>query len=563
MPDVYLFDDDYYFTQKLNAMKATDSTYTAEKLTATLANAGFSGKWGLFAHFALYGQYEDLSPTGYFDVEDYYTAKAAQMFATDTVTAEQYMFTKTTIADAGMSAWGHYTEYGHKEGVNPSNTFDCARYKAAKLADMQKTDPAATMYTLDTALELAGLSPVAHYILYGKREGFIQEASLACANPVNPPDISNYEPPNPGQTPGGTGETLYLTAQADTLHGTGRDDVFQAGYGTLQFRDVIDGGAGWDILNVVGAANIASISRMGLHNVEVVQLQGGSARTALDISGNTAVREIVSLDQDATPITVNLNQTVTFSGSRYSDAKVTYQAPDANDAATVNLNGMRSSEGLLVNGVEHLTLHLAGANFLSDDISGRTLRSVTITGEYGATLSADEIQAPYINASGLTGSIKLSLSDDYATTVIGSSGNDTMISEGRADLLTGGSGNDNFVLDEELDGRMTVHSLQTKVATITDFSHGDMITVRPSAPGARGFASSGAIAASSEADLVAKINAHLMGRETTVQVIHFNNKTYLAANGDASRIDDDQVVCLVGTYDPGALTMEQGVISML
>lgn len=487
------FDDDYYFAQKLAELQAVDSGQTRQKLASTFAQCGFSGERGLFRHFLEYGQFEEVSPNKFFNADQYYTAKAAQYFNTDNVTAEQFQEIQNIIQSAGMNAWSHYNAYGAREGLNPSNAFDAGKYKAAKLQQMRKGNPNASMADLENALSGSGLSPLTHYLLYGEDEDFINdESSLVCSNQVSPPAHANNN--------GGT--------------------------------------------NNGGANN-------GGNNAE---------------NNGGGMPELWSMDGESAPLSASLGQVVGFSGRHSAVAQAKFAAPGSNDAATVKLNGATSLRGLFVENIEELTLRLTGTNTLLEDdtpagVYGNTLQTVFITGDSGASLRVEEIRAGTIDASGLSGSLYIELSDDYASRVVGSSGNDTFLLTDSADVVTGGPGNDVFICTEEIDDHFSSATLLHSVATITDFSQGDSINFAPSAPGISGFAAVSTVRATSESDLTAKIGAHLSGGERAVQLVQYNDKTYVAVNSDPRDTDDDVVVCLAGTFDASSLSVNSSIIT--
>ncbi len=562
------FDDDFYFAAKLTALKAEDTSYTAAKLKAVFNQSGYAGEQGLFAHFYQYGQYEGLSPNKYFDAEEYYTAKAAQYFNTTTVTAEQYVFIKDAIAAAGLSAWGHYAAYGLEEGVNPSNKFDNAAYMAAKLTSMQKADPSMTMEALEQIFAECHLSPLQHYLMYGEDEGFLPNALPSGAtNPVTPPDMSGYspKPPDTPDTPPQGGQ-FFLTPSQDTLYGGAGNDVFYTGpAATLQAYDMLDGGAGKDALMIEGSNN-AVVTGATIRNIEQLSLANGSPYSSLDVSGNSGIQELFSLDRDATSFTLRTDQTVVFAGN-HSASKVNFVAPGAHDVATIGVSDAFSSKGIQVNGIEYLNLYVTGSNSLLEDdkpgaVYGNSLRNLNIAGEKAASLRIEEPAAGRIDASNFAGTMRIELSDNFASTFIGGSGNDTVTSQGRADRLTGNGGNDAFILDDEIDDGFSVRDLQNNVATITDFSKGDTLQLFTEYPFPTAFSSRGATTAHSEQNLADQIRSHLAGGERSVQAIHYNGNTYLAGNADLREIDDDQVVCLVGTYDPAGMDIVNGMLTL-
>lgn len=162
------FNDSVYMQNK-----ATQSGLDSEVLDAHFHTAGFYGKDGDFLHFVQYGQWEDVSPIATFDANYYFKSKAADFYNVklSQVTSAQAQNMKDAIHNAGMNAWNHYQQYGTREGIDASTSFDTSAYMEAKLAQMQKSDPGYTMDQLYDAFAGAGLSAAAHYEAYGKAEG--------------------------------------------------------------------------------------------------------------------------------------------------------------------------------------------------------------------------------------------------------------------------------------------------------------------------------------------------------------------------------------------------------
>lgn len=82
---------------------------------------------------------------------------------------------------------------------------------------------------------------------------------------------------------GAVGTTFALTANVDTIVGTGNDDTINAtidstvgGQGTLTSLDSIDGGAGNDTLNINVLTNSGLPSGLTVKNVETVNLRAAT-----------------------------------------------------------------------------------------------------------------------------------------------------------------------------------------------------------------------------------------------------------------------------------------------
>ena len=169
------FDKDVYLVNKLAQLQADEPNngWDMLKMLEAFNNAGFNPFTddGIYAHFVAFGNAEGISPNAYFDEGTYFTNKLAQLQATEPdkgwTSVDQV---KEAFADAGLSAWDHYTLFGTAEGVSPSKYFDTNAYMKAKLTQMQADDPAYTMTQLQQAFKDADLNPIEHYILFGKNE---------------------------------------------------------------------------------------------------------------------------------------------------------------------------------------------------------------------------------------------------------------------------------------------------------------------------------------------------------------------------------------------------------
>ena len=178
------FDKDVYLDNKLAQLQADEPNngWDELKMAEAFNNAGFNPFTadGVYAHFVAYGNAENVSPNAYFDVDTYFANKLAQLQATEPdkgwTSVDQV---KEAFADAGLSAWDHYTLYGTAEGISPSAGFNTEDYMNAKLAQMQADDPAYTMEQLEQAFKDADLNPIEHYLLYGKNENLSYTPSAA------------------------------------------------------------------------------------------------------------------------------------------------------------------------------------------------------------------------------------------------------------------------------------------------------------------------------------------------------------------------------------------------
>lgn len=202
-------------------------------LAAAFKAAGYdpTSADSLYEHFEQFGKAEGIVPNRYFDEDQYYYAKAVQYYGKTNVTTSQVAAMKKAFADANLSAWQHYEQYGWTEGVSPSQAFDGKAYMQAKLAQLQADDPDAgwDMDMLEDAFTAAGLTPLTHYFEYGKDE-----------------DLAFV--------PGLLGETHRLTTAIEDTIGSNGNDYFFANVGELQDGDYVNGLGNGDAYNYLNQA---------------------------------------------------------------------------------------------------------------------------------------------------------------------------------------------------------------------------------------------------------------------------------------------------------------------
>lgn len=111
---------------------------------------------------------ENVSPNALFNVSEYLAAKAEQLNA---MSFEGKNWSAASVYDAikaaGMNVWEHYEQFGSKEGINPSNSFNAESYIAAKTKLMNETQEGGranwTIAEVKAAFEENGLSALDHY----------------------------------------------------------------------------------------------------------------------------------------------------------------------------------------------------------------------------------------------------------------------------------------------------------------------------------------------------------------------------------------------------------------
>lgn len=458
------FDYTYYMNAKLAQVQAAepDKKWTLDTLKEAFEAAGFKGEEGAYDHYDLYGDSELVSPSAMLNVAEYYAAKLLQLQKAEPEKNWTQKMMLDAFKDAGLTAGEHYDLYGAKEGVNPSNAFDEVKYMADKLLQLQKAEPEKnwTAETMQQAFDEAGLTPLEHYLQYGKDEGL---SATPVANPVDPIHLAN------------PGTTFTLTTGVDTVNGTAKDDIVNgvasslSSEGTLNAGDKIDGAAGLDTLNVAMKGNFSGFSGDGfMKNVEVVNLTSDStiART-FDSTGATGITEY---NIDAAKAAVNLSNVADLAStisvkSQASGAFTVAYAKDvtagAADTQALRFEAMgklddaataaneESAVTATVAGVETLKVKVAGDNvikFAATDAKTVALSGAgTLKGDFAASTAVQTV-----DASAATGALNLTLGASGAKTVALGSGDDTLnVGAGALAInatVDGGAGKDTLVL---------------------------------------------------------------------------------------------------------------------
>lgn len=226
------FHEEFYLKSKLNQLKLTDpdANWTLDSLRQAIADAGLTP----FAHFGSYSLAERTSPNPNFNPHEYLEAKLRQLQEIDPGTYTDIDQVADAIRDAGLDLWQHFQEYGWKEGVNPSNSFDIQGYLQSKLDQLQASDPDGdwNMEKMKDAFEDAELDPISHYEGYGKNEPGVEPVEVpegdrvpADPNPVEPDPVPEPEPePQPSPI---TSPTFTVIEDGDVIKfgGTATGDI--------------------------------------------------------------------------------------------------------------------------------------------------------------------------------------------------------------------------------------------------------------------------------------------------------------------------------------------------
>lgn len=260
------------------------------------------------------------------------------------------------------------------------------------------------------------------------------------------------------------GQTLTLTVGVDEKTGTDGDDTFRAVVPlSLESFDVLDGGAGNDVLNI-GAGGAVAFAAPVIKNIETIN---DGAGVGLDLASATGVERI---------------NASAAAGASYKNASISTVYAAVGSAAVVigtgdDLSGKNDTVKLAVDdtnaafsvwtadlsadqsaAIEHIELSAEGdtgaaaATDTASLVAFTKLQTLTIAGEGDTTVSVASTDLTKVDASGLSGKFVIDVSASTKdVTVIGGSnentittgaGDDTVTGSAKADTITTGAGDD-------------------------------------------------------------------------------------------------------------------------
>ena len=366
---------------------------------------------------------------------------------------------------------------------------------ADKLAQLQKTEPDAgwTAAKVQEAFDEAGLTPLEHYLLYGRSEGL---------------------------TPRPVVETFAFTPEVDTLVGTDGNDTFSGVIGylpgetTINKYDSVDGGAGTDTVVVNATSDVKDLHNITAKSIEQLTINATYASVndkvnswadleGITISGATGVSltagdKVKSLTLDGVDgaVSFTANNLASVSLSDMASASVTLTAASA-ASMNVNLDDVKGSL-TLGNSVKTVILNSTGGEEVANDLSLTAASAATllITGDTDMAVSMNGAALSTINAQSFTGDLDLSdvtvdvntniltgsgdddikLVDVFAGKVFAGAGDDTVtlgVSVAANAVIDGGAGYDEIVTGKTgltaVDSTKTAADLFGAAATITNF----------------------------------------------------------------------------------------------
>lgn len=502
------FDKNVYLSNKLAQLQANDpegNLNGGTPWTSILEVEGAFASSGLSPeqHFIQYGSQEGLSPNAYFNVAEYYAAKAAQLNDLNSGAGHGDLGNNWTAPDVqaffrqnGMSPWGHYVTFGFKEGLAPSSLFAASKYYAAKaeaLNDAGMTDGGGRSWTAGSVQKLfedSDINPLVHYLEY--RGAGPAEVSFTV-------DVSGDR----GSIPG---ELFTLTTGRDVFIGTDDDDTFSAPFAvhpltgkatvpTFDASDVLDGGKGYDTLNADLTGEVTAETLGVTHNVEKVNLTLDSAARA-DLSSWTGLESLTVTQlgdaaqerytQDwtvdgAKSVSVRGGSAVTIrdAGNALTTVSIDNALSDVNvygnAVSSLSLSGINSHVNVMAASGSR-TLHLALSNITQSGltVTDKTATDVAVTASGNAsgvgalqfasaetmTLHANEklsiltVEAPALHTLDITGSAPVSIlgletpSLERINAASAEGGVELVSLLGSSVAFSGGSGSDSLMLGD-------------------------------------------------------------------------------------------------------------------
>lgn len=391
------FDKDYYLGVKLAALQKTSPEWvgkTTADLENTLSNLGLTPAM----HYERYGYKEGLAPNQYFNEAEYKLAKATQMF-----NAGQALSIDAALADFNAkwtgNAYEHYVQYGFKENVNASNSFDESLYLDKKLAAL-KADPAtATAWANKTVADLktafGAMTSLSHYLWYGKAEGLTATAvpdgekvnvvvPTTSFTLTNGTDTASANVFTAGlvYTPNGN-DRINALQDEDVLIGTGTNATLNATLGNFN-----DNGAG-----------TITPTLTGIETINVAFTGSGAATNTLDLQDSTGVKSVnvtrisdpnnnVTID-NLTSVPTNLSLAKTNSPAGIVTFSFTDEgARGTADETTLTLSNVvlnqllvQEKAGVPDQGIETIKLVSTGSENNIGTLFAEDLKTLTISGD--------------------------------------------------------------------------------------------------------------------------------------------------------------------------------------
>ncbi|GIL41407.1 DUF4214 domain-containing protein [Roseiterribacter gracilis] len=329
----------------------------------------------------------------------------------------------TTVTIAGSGTTGvENLAYGATvtaPKINTSGTFATTKINAAGATSLTVNATGATTFTsldLDTAatskalnkLTITGTAGVTvTAVTNGLAAGFTVDASAA-GGAVS---FADY----------GTDLTFTGGASADTV-------LMGA---NLTAKDVLNGGAGVNVLGVTSSASIVGVTGLQITNFQTLDISGTGTASNYDLTklptGIVNVQSSTGVTAATTISNVAATGTsLSFIGTDASTADLTISGATGNTALTLNIVGQSATTGssveatgknLVLTGFKTLTVNSSGTTSGTNSIAGTivdaNLQTVTITGSSQTSITkfdATDTALSLVDGSKATGALTLDVS---------------------------------------------------------------------------------------------------------------------------------------------------------
>lgn len=298
---------------------------------------------------------------------------------------------------------------------------------------------------MQEAFDEAGLTPLEHYLLYGKSEGL---------------------------TPRPVVETFAFTPEVDTLVGTDGNDTFSGVIGylpgetTINKYDSVDGGAGTDTVVVNATSDVKELQNVTAKSIEQLTINatyasvdddvtGWADLEGITISGATGVSlaagdKVKSLTLDGVDgaVAVTADNLASVSLSDMASTDVTLTAASAT-SMNVNLDDVKGTLEL-GNSFKTVILNSAGGEEVANDLTltAASVTTLVITGDTDMAVTMNGSALATINAQSFTGDLDLTDVTVLTTTNIltGSGDDDIKLVDAFASKVFAGAGDDTITL---------------------------------------------------------------------------------------------------------------------
>ncbi|MBO4368622.1 MAG: hypothetical protein J5803_00765, partial [Desulfovibrio sp.] len=177
------------------------------------------------------GSKQDFSRERFFNEREYYCFKAVSFYQQSSnggyseqeIRAHLPRFARSiaeSIEKAGLTAWQHYTQYGTKEGINPSNDFSTVAYLKAKAKALNRAGILNNGLPWDwesvgEALQQANMNALQHFLRYAGKGP--KEAPFGLTSSGTIP--AQYSVPEAERVPSFAGEegTTYTMTRKESV----------------------------------------------------------------------------------------------------------------------------------------------------------------------------------------------------------------------------------------------------------------------------------------------------------------------------------------------------------